>query len=337
VGGPTRVTADDAPTGGDRCAERERCRSDGTLRPCRSGGSLQRRPRAARQLASSAPTCPTARAPAERRSTFADSEAPALIAALSLDRGAPALLIAGGLVLLGQALAHRYSLARERRKEVANAVDRTVAALVLIDRRLSHFVTQAGIEQTQEVLLPAAELVTDAEVDLRSALFSLRIRLSRNHPLVGFFSAAQELYTQSYFALEPLIVYGHRTALGGSSMLLGLAKDARAEALDAAQEHFLHGPVSSSARRGYRLVRSSRASRRSLSADGHAVWLALSESELVIDEDGWTRADAIQEEIGGELDAVKGAFELVGRGWASTDGSARFRFTLIGARRGDRR
>jgi hypothetical protein len=84
---------------------------------------------------------------------------PPSIAALSLDHGVPAILIGAALVILGQGLTHRYALTRERRKELADAVDRAAAAFALIDRRVAQFAAQVGTRAVPADVQHAADLV----------------------------------------------------------------------------------------------------------------------------------------------------------------------------------
>ncbi len=221
-------------------------------------------------------------------------------------------------------------MTRERRKELADAVDRAAAAFALMDRRVAQFAAQVGTRAVPADVQHAADLVADVEVELRSALFSLRIRLPGNHLLPGFFNAAEELYTQSYLTLAPLMTGDDGSVLGASSAVFGLARDAREAALRVSRDMFRYGPTATILRRRYFAVREFRAKRWEPSGHALSVWTILCQSEAALDDDGWTAAAAIDEEADSTVDAGAGLAELVARGWVVRESDGRVRPTLHG-------
>jgi hypothetical protein len=245
---------------------------------------------------------------------------------MSIDSGLPASLIGAGLVVLGQGLTHRYTVQREVRRERADAVDRTAAALATLDRRVAHFQAWVGTGRTPDEVQEAADEVDDAEVELRQATFSLRIRLPAGHVLPSLFESAEQFYTASYVALAPLMAQGDRSVLGQSFHYFELARQARRGVENAARDFFRYGPLVMALRAlvGYRAARSAMKWRP---AEGSAVELAaraLTAHDVTCDEDGWIPLARIQEE------ARAGLQELAAHGWAETDDGNRWRSTGAG-------
>lgn len=107
--------------------------------------------------------------------------------------------------LAAGAWAHRLALARERRAEVTRVVDRAIEAYAGADRALAFLASRVGTRRPPEEVQAAAELVTDREVAIRAAGFSLSLRLHRGHPLEYAFGLAHGAFTQTYLALGPAI------------------------------------------------------------------------------------------------------------------------------------
>jgi hypothetical protein len=111
-------------------------------------------------------------------------------------------------VAIGNHVAHRYSLQREQRADFAAVLDRTVQSFVGGDRAVSGFIAQVGTGKPAGAVQAAADRVSDHEVEMRAALFSLRLRLPPDHRLAEAFSEAHGAFTASYLATEPAIKGG---------------------------------------------------------------------------------------------------------------------------------
>jgi hypothetical protein len=100
-------------------------------------------------------------------------------------------------------LTHGYTLRRERRAELTGAIDRAVAAYTAADRAVSRLIMQVLTRQKEAVVMAAADAVTDQEVALRAAQFSMRLRLNIEHPVEIAFEKAHGAFTQTYLELGP--------------------------------------------------------------------------------------------------------------------------------------
>jgi hypothetical protein len=172
----------------------------------------------------------------------------------------------------------------------------------------------------------AADEVADAELELRQATLSLRIRLPASHVLPGLFEFAEQFYTAAYVALGPLMAQGDRSVLGQSFHYFDLARGARAGAENAARDFFRYGPLVMALRGrvGFRDARSAMKWRPRTGSPGDLAIQALTAHDATYDEDGWIAVARIPEQ------ARAGLQELVAHGCAETDGSNRWRATAAG-------
>ena len=122
------------------------------------------------------------------------------------------LTFAGGLlgVTIAAALAHRYTLGRERRAELTRALDAAVASFTAGDHALMQFLARVESADLPSRVQEAADRVSHFEIDIRSAMFSMRLRLSEDHPVSLALASAHEAFTASYMACEPAMHYGVR-------------------------------------------------------------------------------------------------------------------------------
>jgi len=148
-------------------------------------------------------------------------------------------VIAAVALMIGHSLTHLYASRRERRADLAATLDKTVAAFVAGDRALGRLLLtvadQAGNlhapasrafkskNSAQDAIQEAANAVEGHEVDMRSAVFSLRMRLHHGAALADAFEGAVLAATDVYVALEPAF---------------GPSEGARRAALDEAHQRY---------------------------------------------------------------------------------------------------
>src|SRR5690349_6657423 len=102
-------------------------------------------------------------------------------------------------------MAHRYSVQRDRRTELTQALDATVKGFTAADHALNHLQAQVGSRQKQDKIQAAADRVTLCEIDIRSTHRSMILRLPPGHPVEEAFSDLHRLYTDAWVALGPAI------------------------------------------------------------------------------------------------------------------------------------
>jgi hypothetical protein len=124
--------------------------------------------------------------------------------------------IAAVALMLGHSLTHLYAARRERRADLAAALDKTLAAFVAGDRTLSSLIVTVASRHgdlhkeserysAEATIREIADKVEEYEVAIRSAVFSLRIRRSAHSPLAEGFERASLLFSDSYMPLTPLL------------------------------------------------------------------------------------------------------------------------------------
>jgi hypothetical protein len=162
-----------------------------------------------------------------------------------------AFLIGAATVALGQVVAHRYSLRRERRAEFVDVLDRTIRSYVAGDSALSHLIAAVGTGLGPEVAQIAADRVTQQEIEIRAARFSLVMRLRADHPLPEAFEVARRAFTDTYVALGPAIMNqvhpdpaqraGGPSSVEDANAYLEEFRGALSEAVGQARTALLHG------------------------------------------------------------------------------------------------
>jgi hypothetical protein len=136
-------------------------------------------------------------------------------------------------------LTHRYAASRERRADLLKALDAMLAVLVRADREMTRLIGAIRDGLSRDAAMERAERVTQEEIAMRAAMFSLAIRLPANDTLVAKF-----FYTISTFGkVSRSITAAARTgdreraqAFEAANQTMNEYKDGFSEAIDAARE-----------------------------------------------------------------------------------------------------
>ena len=161
-----------------------------------------------------------------------------------------AFVVGAGVALLTQALGQTLTTRRERRADLARAVDRVVSSFADGERTLDDLtdaVQKAGDDEPTafEQPLPAVEhALADAErnrVEMRAALFSLRVRAEPDSPLFRSFDEAFREWEIGF--LKCKIIVRENEPLWGDDLreARGYAGRFRGEFYDVALEHAAEG------------------------------------------------------------------------------------------------
>jgi hypothetical protein len=111
------------------------------------------------------------------------------------------VLIGGALVLVGQPLAHRFTLQRERRAERGDRIDRAIKCFSEGDTAMSRLIDSLEKRHPPKVLDEWGTAIEEVLTEMRAAVFSLRLR--SDEVLYGMFVTAEEQYNDVWALVQP--------------------------------------------------------------------------------------------------------------------------------------
>ena len=136
--------------------------------------------------------------------------------------------------MVGQTLAHFYSARRDRREQLADAIDKAVAAFVAADRAALTLINVIQARGDRDAVTAAAESLTDHEVAMRAAVLSVSIRRPVDNALATKLMNAHQVF----FRISKIVLPSARpaTPLGDVKAAVVAARAKRDEFLEQLSE-----------------------------------------------------------------------------------------------------
>ncbi len=156
-----------------------------------------------------------------------------------------AFVVGAGTVTVGNVISHRYTLKRDRNRDIVEVLDRAIEAFTAADHAVGQFLARVGTGWPPPELQLAADRVAAQEVQLRAATTSLALRMGDDHPLAVAFKGARDQFGPIYLLAGPALQAGATgpEALADSFAQTEVYRDSLDSALAEASEALRSGSL----------------------------------------------------------------------------------------------